>query len=194
MGGGNSWLSIRSDYIRGLSPRGRGKHFYSSAASSPSRSIPAWAGETRTPLRHSAGCTVYPRVGGGNLRPVRWALCFRGLSPRGRGKHGFHRFAQYRAGSIPAWAGETYFNQIKPLAIAVYPRVGGGNEAFASALYNQRGLSPRGRGKRWAGCLSSIPARSIPAWAGETDNRCRGRGGGGVYPRVGGGNPIARCD
>ena len=70
----------------GLSPRGRGKRLPSCTASVCGRSIPAWAGETRSRCAGLRMSTVYPRVGGGNQSSAaspRWCL---GLSPRGRGK------------------------------------------------------------------------------------------------------------
>ena len=71
---------------------------------------------------------------------------------------------------------------------AVYPRVGGGNDAPLYRGDTLRGLSPRGRGKPLPLIIDRLQIRSIPAWAGETgDMPMRGfaiR----VYPRVGGGN------
>ena len=49
------------------------------------------------------------------------------------------------------------------------------------------GLSPRGRGNRWPSRPTSGRPWSIPAWAGEPEGGHGGRGGAGVYPRVGGG-------
>ena len=51
-----------------------------------------------------------------------------------------------------------------------------------------RGLSPRGRGKRHRNLQRRQSAGSIPAWAGETVSRARGKIAQWVYPRVGGGN------
>ncbi len=93
-------------------------------------------------------------------------------------------------GSIPAWAGET--SNCCPIVylIAVYPRVGGGNEQRDALVGHILGLSPRGRGKRAAGCYGGARIGSIPAWAGETCLNRSCRRWTGVYPRVGGGN---RC-
>ena len=52
----------------GLSPRGRGKLMTVIGDSNPSRSIPAWAGETISVADMCITATVYPRVGGGNRR------------------------------------------------------------------------------------------------------------------------------
>ena len=53
-------------------------------------------------------------------------------------------------------------------AAAVYPRVGGGNNDYASTKPGVNGLSPRGRGKRLSNVTPGTANGSIPAWAGET--------------------------
>ena len=112
----------------------------------------------------------------------------RGLSPRGRGKpRALERIDSLRR-SIPAWAGETRLVMANRNPNGVYPRVGGGNFTSPHAEQDQRGLSPRGRGKPAIGMLAAADMRSIPAWAGETRQRYLARVGRRVYPRVGGGN------
>ena len=71
------------------------------------RSIPAWAGETRCISASAGARKVYPRVGGGNASDVSGRYGKHGLSPRGRGKPYDILPPPLRAGSIPAWAGET---------------------------------------------------------------------------------------
>ena len=128
-------------------------------------------------------------MGGGNApsTPFTGKMC--GLSPRGRGKLFISDRILARHRSIPAWAGETRPILSDSRKVAVYPRVGGGNTPEGISAGSARGLSPRGRGKR---CLYSPQCphvRSIPAWAGETEARMARMRTGGVYPRVGGGNP-----
>ena len=167
-GRGNYVLQSQATAQHGLSPRGRGKRGCHCPAPWLGRSIPAWAGETRTASRVSACGKVYPRVGGGN----RWGLVrrgkARGLSPRGRGKPEVYGFHAARGGSIPAWAGETNTEGIGPGPDGVYPRVGGGNLRQHPLIPHPRGLSPRGRGKRNDWPDRAVHRRSIPAWAGET--------------------------
>ena len=107
VGGGNITRNSLRGYHRGLSPRGRGKPLPPETIGSTSRSIPAWAGETRQEERSRGQRRVYPRVGGGNelRRTMYTASC--GLSPRGRGKLGGKRALGGVVWSIPAWAGET---------------------------------------------------------------------------------------
>ena len=54
VGGGTTGRASPAASIRGLSPRGRGNPARSAAAASDSGSIPAWAGEPRSPCRFSA--------------------------------------------------------------------------------------------------------------------------------------------
>ena len=53
---------------------------------------------------------------------------FFGLSPRGRGNPYPRNCRQVPLGSIPAWAGEPFFQIPEPAWPAVYPRVGGGTD------------------------------------------------------------------
>ena len=134
--------------------------------------------------------TVYPRVGGGNLPDGRAHLVAAGLSPRGRGKLSSIAMSIASLRSIPAWAGETLAGRLNALSLSVYPRVGGGNSDTPTQLIMLAGLSPRGRGKRFALPCGNPSLRSIPAWAGETALPPLSRPRTGVYPRVGGGNRI----
>ena len=157
VGGGNlrDAFSVYAD--PGLSPRGRGKQCRRAWLSAPAGSIPAWAGETAPASTPRWSWRVYPRVGGGNRltsRPIAWTP---GLSPRGRGKPGPAAQASPRRRSIPAWAGETHYRDKRVAHCRVYPRVGGGNEPLTPWARDDRGLSPRGRGKLpaaqdWPGC------------------------------------------
>ena len=107
MGGGNAPDYAADMDAMGLSPRGRGKRYYIDTSSAPSRSIPAWAGETLLILLIMRRLGVYPRVGGGNGNAMTRIKRWFGLSPRGRGKQFRVLDDGDRGGSIPAWAGET---------------------------------------------------------------------------------------
>ena len=188
MGGGNHRDLPLLQAIDGLSPRGRGKPYAKHRASVGDRSIPAWAGETHQDIALVRVYEVYPRVGGGNVRLSYVSGKATGLSPRGRGKPTARSFSVSPFGSIPAWAGETRSTLPLLEQHLVYPRVGGGNIASASANPANAGLSPRGRGKLFpAGWLAACIG-SIPAWAGETDDALHHCHDWEVYPRVGGGN------
>ena len=171
VGGGNAeQVSARLEQA-GLSPRGRGKPTLPTLAPSTPRSIPAWAGETHILLPLNAVGGVYPRVGGGNQVSNPGQVNHLGLSPRGRGKPQPATALVERPGSIPAWAGETAQDDSHRLTSAVYPRVGGGNLWLVTSCQKQKGLSPRGRGKRVHLLQLHLLLGSIPAWAGETCSR-----------------------
>ena len=71
---------------QGLSPRGRGKLESRICRGPKPGSIPAWAGETSSPVQTWQSQRVYPRVGGGNGAALWNRSDIEGLSPRGRGK------------------------------------------------------------------------------------------------------------
>ena len=124
------------------------------------------------------GSGVNPQGGGRRL----------GLSPRVRGKPHRQRPRLYRAGSIPACAGEAMLEKPPIAPSPVYPRVCGGSPPAVALAEGGIGLSPRVRGKLVHQRGSSAAIRSIPACAGEA-----GIGGRifritGVYPRVCGGS------
>ena len=188
VGGGNVGYFKPRLFQHGLSPRGRGKRSRRRQTAASLGSIPAWAGETQLRRRLCMGREVYPRVGGGNEQYAHHRICYRGLSPRGRGKHFAKCHALHCFGSIPAWAGETSTDALFVQTEWVYPRVGGGNVFQRSAVRAGGGLSPRGRGKRGRPTGGAAFGRSIPAWAGETCVLDVGLALDVVYPRVGGGN------
>ena len=175
MGGGNQIQHSIQAAQEGLSPRGRGKPHHRDGQWDYRRSIPAWAGETRSSTTWTRPTAVYPRVGGGNENlPEEWNGRL-GLSPRGRGKLMRILQAMLLIGSIPAWAGETFERLSAMSGSEVYPRVGGGNQDRPHHRQLLAGLSPRGRGKRRPKSIVGIGIRSIPAWAGETPPRPQSR-------------------
>ena len=188
VGGGNLQGQMALAFPFGLSPRGRGKPSWHSNSSSSSGSIPAWAGETKSSRPTWILFRVYPRVGGGNFFRIVNTFFNHGLSPRGRGKPPSAAVPLPAAWSIPAWAGETGVDRLAECHFPVYPRVGGGNAAIAILRPLGVGLSPRGRGKPAADRPVRHFRRSIPAWAGETEDDPIDLLSQEVYPRVGGGN------
>ncbi len=188
MGGGNSGSAGMPAADSGLSPRGRGKPQEIGGGEGLLRSIPAWAGETRTGRITGHYTPVYPRVGGGNVAPAIDRTPLTGLSPRGRGKLVAVRPLILFGRSIPAWAGETAYSGCSRQTGRVYPRVGGGNGITAVLLNGGQGLSPRGRGKPKGKRNPPVCGGSIPAWAGETPPGRQRSPPASVYPRVGGGN------
>ena len=89
--------------------------------------------------------------------------------------------------SIPACAGEPSRPASPGCAPSVYPRVCGGTTRIYPCTHAVPGLSPRVRGNPGRRVLSVLPARSIPACAGEPPLRDRCSTPSKVYPRVCGG-------
>ena len=131
VGGGNPDGKFAGLRLDGLSPRGRGKPDYEQRKADAKGSIPAWAGETAEAYVDYMRPEVYPRVGGGNKRTCLSIIKSRGLSPRGRGKLCTPTGSPSIQRSIPAWAGETFHSSPQSSPRSVYPRVGGGNTAWA---------------------------------------------------------------
>ena len=190
--GGNHHRRSHAAGPRGLSPRVRGKPVTNHVGSLSRRSIPACAGETRSPPPRPCRHTVYPRVCGGNDFPCWLESIWAGLSPRVRGKLKVGLVYQGRGWSIPACAGETLLASVLLRVVRVYPRVCGGNSHGGPPGLGCLGLSPRVRGKQSPTRHNAGDPGSIPACAGETLSTRIVTDDGGVYPRVCGGNPLYR--
>ena len=151
----------------GLSPRVRGKRGALMTTARNNRSIPACAGEApfRRPPRATAA--VYPRVCGGSGQKWLSEGNGKGLSPRVRGKPARPVEQGLVLGSIPACAGEALPLIAGSGAGEVYPRVCGGSDSCQEKNSEQRGLSPRVRGKPPEAPPGPARRRSIPACAGE---------------------------
>ena len=190
MGGGTVPAIFGDLNVAGLSPRGRGNRQPTAAALPLQGSIPAWAGEPVPHHFRHVEVRVYPRVGGGTYNVATDTSHVYGLSPRGRGNPADQTSPIFRAGSIPAWAGEPRGGVGRPRLFGVYPRVGGGTEEEQEAHEYTRGLSPRGRGNLLETAPRLALPRSIPAWAGEPVRLIPNAHLRRVYPRVGRGNRL----
>ena len=175
VGGGTQATGAQLANATGLSPRGRGNRLELGGWQARDGSIPAWAGEPRSNQCRPYVEWVYPRVGGGTWPTPPCARTGRGLSPRGRGNPLLTFLAKKLYRSIPAWAGEPRVSLIDWHWGRVYPRVGGGTEAWGCGVAASSGLNPYRRSslRRWW--------RSI--WAGEPA---------GWTPRSGGLSPRGR--
>ena len=131
---------------------------------------------------------AHPRVGGENRSTVDVCSCASGSSPRGRGKLNPAYFPGLKPRLIPAWAGKTTPQGLRPPARRAHPRVGGENASPSSSRNSSRGSSPRGRGKRPAPGSPSQMRGLIPAWAGKTSPLTTFTTGTWAHPRVGGEN------
>ena len=112
-----------------------------------------------------------------------------GLSPRMRGNPPGVSAGTGRRGSIPAYAGEPYWQRGHFPRPAVYPRVCGGTPRSSHIGDELTGLSPRMRGNRSRRMQRQPALGSIPAYAGEPFCYPARRVLLQVYPRVCGGTP-----
>ena len=121
-------LTLHADVSQGdgLSPRLRGNPRGWWRTPGPSGSIPAPAGEPKTPGKWSSSATVYPRACGGTRQVIHQPLQVLGLSPRLRGNRGRVPDSLSSYGSIPAPAGEPSRPAIIRSRTWVYPRACGG--------------------------------------------------------------------
>jgi hypothetical protein len=175
-------------FLRGRSPRVRGRHCCCAVGEDLGRSIPACAGET---IPHSTGPSmsrVDPRVCGGDLDRGHHAISVEGRSPRVRGRRRVAVVDRGFQGSIPACAGETWRVSNATQAQKVDPRVCGGDATDAMRQAERDGRSPRVRGRPWPRAGTGRSTGSIPACAGETLGPDNGTGENGVDPRVCGGD------
>ena len=171
----------------GLSPRMRGNHIRIAACRVGFGSIPAHAGEPLTEQFVEHLDEVYPRACGGTFYINFLRSPCTGLSPRMRGNRFVDRFHVMRPGSIPAHAGEPFWEWVASWAILVYPRACGGTVLLHVASPADYGLSPRMRGNLAPALVAFGLEGSIPAHAGEPGHPRRRGDHRRVYPRACGG-------
>ena len=175
--------------VGGSSPRGRGTLALLEHLVAAQRFIPAWAGNTESPVSVPLPPPVHPRVGGEH-HPDGWlAEWDGGSSPRGRGTRTRSRIRSYGGRFIPAWAGNTPFSHSSMTRPAVHPRVGGEHAHVPALAAMVFGSSPRGRGTRKPPDAFGLRHRFIPVWAGNTTASTRISARATVHPRVGGEHP-----
>ena len=132
------------------------------------RIIPAHAGQTYAGRPFSHSSEDHPRACGAN-RAARIRSCWlAGSSPRMRGKLDEALDERHRERIIPAHAGQTSSCASDTGWGADHPRACGANIDADTDLSPDGGSSPRMRGKRRRGSMSSRPVRIIPAHAGQT--------------------------
>ena len=178
----------------GLSPRVRGNPGRDERRAAGQGSIPAGAGEPRSPRGGGPASGVYPRrCGGTRYAGRRWSHV-RGLSPQVRGNRRRPAGGDAQGRSIPAGAGEPPRRRRRARPRGVYPRRCGGTALQEAGALGVGGLSPQVRGNREAELRREPRLGSIPAGAGEPAPTARGSPPGAVYPRRCGGTSPARLD
>ena len=174
---------------RGSSPRVRGKRSTCSCPPAGRGLIPARAG--KTPASPSAAWrrSAHPRACGENRPRDSHGGHYCGSSPRVRGKHVEAALAAPRARLIPARAGKTSAPVRSMTSARAHPRACGENHRRAARNGVAGGSSPRVRGKQHGRPGREPGDRLIPARAGKTSGRRRGRSQRQAHPRACGENP-----
>ncbi len=170
--------------IGGSSPRVRGTLSRSSRISTPSRFIPACAGNASSAARSARGAAVHPRVCGERTGAVKPNCFIDGSSPRVRGTRADTRPRYRLPRFIPACAGNALDRSPCSRHATVHPRVCGERAILAAQIADHVGSSPRVRGTRVNRIVKVNPVRFIPACAGNAGPRWRQSRCLAVHPRV----------
>ena len=131
--GENMFLTPSQSCCQGSSPRMRGKHLSAWRRSYLNRLIPAHAGKTENPRRHSHGCRAHPRACGENFNAYCNVHVRQGSSPRMRGKPKELDRPISFWGLIPAHAGKTSRIGNQRRTCRAHPRACGENELVFDA-------------------------------------------------------------
>ena len=154
--------------MRGSSPRVRGTPGRGCGGRSRRRIIPACAGNTRTPRGFRTGRRDHPRVCGEHSPHDLPGAPHQGSSPRVRGTRPHRPRWHSGQGIIPACAGNTWTEGLRPGDAGDHPRVCGEHSGEGGEPEPKSGSSPRVRGTLRDGLGSCLHAGIIPACAGNT--------------------------
>ena len=172
----------------GSSPRVRGKPDRLGGRRRRGRLIPARAGKTTAWARGSLAASAHPRACGENPLSSSSFARGSGSSPRVRGKRRPLPHRRRRGRLIPARAGKTSRPRRPPPSRPAHPRACGENSQHEAFMYPRLGSSPRVRGKHPRRPRTGRGRGLIPARAGKTTRRPRGRGCPWAHPHACGEN------
>ena len=179
--------SERTEY--GSSPLTRGKPTWTRSWGRTSRLIPAHAGKTCRQRPSFGVGRAHPRSRGENCPHVAARVPQGGSSPLTRGKQSRPPGKHYPGRLIPAHAGKTVSRMPLQSSGPAHPRSRGENAKSAPRRPKEAGSSPLTRGKPSDDSYATFGSRLIPAHAGKTRPRYRGRGRCPAHPRSRGENP-----
>ena len=174
----------RLDARRGPSPRVRGIPPPVVAPRDVDGSIPARAGNPTCARQRYRRRAVHPRACGESQAEAVARQARRGPSPRVRGIHLAAARRPDDRGSIPARAGNPRRRGIGVDPTRVHPRACGESAPKSLVPPRYAGPSPRVRGIRRSSRPAPKSLGSIPARAGNPEERQGSRGPGGVHPRA----------
>ena len=158
----------------GSSPLSRGIHTMDHATFLPGRIIPALAGNTCEQNWYTQIDRDHPRSRGEYLGATRRGRCHWGSSPLSRGIPHRGIVKGHAPRIIPALAGNTSTRSSSSAAMWDHPRSRGEYARRKTITAAQAGSSPLSRGILCMGRGLRVPARIIPALAGNTLG-CNGR-------------------
>ena len=190
--GGTFDIVNTSRHRRGLSPHTRGNPGDGGLAVAQLGPIPAYAGEPSSMSTCHSTRRAYPRIRGGTGRSTISVLYRSGLSPHTRGNPNDPKTGDFRAGPIPAYAGEPARQATVPLGQRAYPRIRGGTKTTLANTSSGSGLSPHTRGNPRQPVHRARPAGPIPAYAGEPEDGVSLPPKNRAYPRIRGGTRTLR--
>ena len=151
----------------GSSPRARGTGVVFGLRVTPTRFIPARAGNGSRAAALDILRAVHPRARGertGFVHPVRFVA---GSSPRARGTAEEHWRLAPGTRFIPARAGNGHTRGMPSGSLPVHPRARGERSTTRGRAVYFRGSSPRARGTAMAAYREAEKERFIPARAGN---------------------------
>ena len=160
--------SASSNANNGSSPRARGTQPATGHHRSPSRFIPASAGNTWADKAAQIKGSVHPRERGEHMSANMKQSIFLGSSPRARGTRDAERAAWKSIRFIPASAGNTTRAGSRPCPPSVHPRERGEHACARVPAVFPNGSSPRARGTPQRFLFPGDSLRFIPASAGNT--------------------------
>ena len=168
----------------GSSPLTRGARQFLPHCNNESGIIPAYAGSTRKPQALQSATQDHPRLRGEH--PVEGGPAHHGIgsSPLTRGAQGAGGRAIGRLGIIPAYAGSTSSSaHFLPLR-SDHPRLRGEHPVEGGPAHHGIGSSPLTRGALPVLLNLGLAHGIIPAYAGSTYGRWRGRAQDRDHPRL----------
>ena len=166
--GEHNSMGRKSLFLIGSSPRLRGTRNKFLTTKTPTRLIPAPAGNTNVSMRRVLLLAAHPRACGEHMSVQYWYLAIFGSSPRLRGTHAGGLPVVRLNRLIPAPAGNTCDVPTRPWPFSAHPRACGEHNEILVDDTHAAGSSPRLRGTRTISHQQRHHMRLIPAPAGNT--------------------------
>ena len=166
---GEHWgIALTVAGVAGSSPRMRGTPEACVGVHVAWGIIPAYAGNTTTPLSSHVFDRDHPRVCGEHILDDSSAYILMGSSPRMRGTRRLPAVRRRRHGIIPAYAGNTSPLTKRTVRARDHPRVCGEHLVRTVIFAVKAGSSPRMRGTLHDWPIHVVVEGIIPAYAGNT--------------------------